>query len=107
MKDGKHSAALAKYEEGLYIIDKCREAQPLSLACGLRETQWTVTSNHAMMTSCPIKPGVRCLPRTVTSYNDVEVGFTSSKAMPYLENRGIVMMHSQGHVRTCKSLFGE
>ncbi|CAK9025830.1 N-terminally processed] [Durusdinium trenchii] len=25
MKDGKHSAALAKYEEGLYIIDKCRE----------------------------------------------------------------------------------
>ncbi|CAJ1344846.1 unnamed protein product [Effrenium voratum] len=25
LKDGKHSAALDKYEEGLYIIDKCRE----------------------------------------------------------------------------------
>ena len=26
LKDGKASTALAKYEEGLYIIDKCREA---------------------------------------------------------------------------------
>ena len=32
LKDQKASAALAKYEEGLYIIDKCREATERSKA---------------------------------------------------------------------------
>lgn len=36
LKDGKASGAVDKYEEGLYIIDKCREVRGLEITT-LRE----------------------------------------------------------------------